>query len=99
MPALDGVAGCQIIVSNGDPDVIESLMSKWQLSSYITVARREAGRDKAALVEHYCTVGSVLLEDNAGWLRIGKSLGATTIGVVHGYNAQTVLDADYLLKI
>jgi hypothetical protein len=99
MPALNGVAGCQMIVSNGDPGVIESLMSKWQLSFYATVARREEGRDKAALVEHYCTVGSVLLEDNAEWLRIGKSLGATTIGVVHGYNAQTILDADYLVQI
>lgn len=99
MPAFDGVARRQVIVSNGDPDVIESLLTAWRLSSFVEVAKREAGRDKAALVEEYCTAGSVLLEDNAGWLRAGKALGATTVGVIHGYNAQTVLEADYLLKM
>jgi phosphoglycolate phosphatase-like HAD superfamily hydrolase len=99
MPALHKVASEQIIVSNGDPDIIESLIGGWGLVPYVEIARRSPGTDKAALLGQRCGVGSILLEDNAGWLARGKALGATTVGVVHGYNSVDELDADFFVEI
>lgn len=99
MPALHRVARQQVIVSNGDADVIELLMTDWDLLRFVEVGRRSAGTDKAGLLSRYCSPGSLLFEDNPGWLARGKSLGATTVGVVHGYNTVTALHADFLVEL
>jgi len=99
MPMLEGIAHRQVIVSNGDPDVIEKLLLRWGLLQFVAVARRSPGRDKAELLNESCHPGSVLLEDNRGWLAQGRELGATTIGVFHGYNRASKLDADYLVEL
>ena len=41
MPAFAPVALSQTVVSNGDPDLIASLLEQWQLSAYVAVGSQE----------------------------------------------------------
>lgn len=86
MPAFDGIVAEQAIVSNGDPSIIERLLRRWSLDSYVTVIRRVEGEDKRGLLEARLGGGSVLLEDDARWLAMGAAAGATTVAVRHGYS-------------
>lgn len=94
MPELSGVAKEQTVVSNGDPDLIEELLSQWRLGSFVKVARRGPGEDKEALFRSNCGPPCVVLEDSDHYLDIGRDLGAFTVGVRHSHNARAALRAD-----
>jgi beta-phosphoglucomutase-like phosphatase (HAD superfamily) len=94
MPALAEVAAEQVVVSNGDPDLIAALLGKWGLDPFVLVARRDSGRDKEALFRALCVPPCVVLEDSDAYLALGKELGAFTVGVRHSHNPRAALDAD-----
>ncbi|WP_422391065.1 HAD family hydrolase [Arthrobacter sp. N1] len=94
MPALDGTAAEQVVVSNGDPDLIEALLERWGLAGHVRVARREPGRDKETLFREVCLRPCVVLEDSDTYLGLGRSAGAFTVGVRHSHNPRAALAAD-----
>ncbi|OUM43300.1 HAD family hydrolase [Arthrobacter sedimenti] len=94
MPALADVAVEQVVVSNGDPDLIATLLGKWGLDPFVRVARRDHGRDKEALFRELCVPPCVVLEDSDAYLALGRELGAFTVGVRHSHNPHAALDAD-----
>lgn len=94
MPALSGVAVQQTVVSNGDPDLIEELLNLWGLARYVNLARRGPGEDKEVLFRSNCVPPCVVLEDSDHYLRIGRELGAFTVGVRHSHNPLATLGAD-----
>ncbi|MCU1633902.1 MAG: HAD-superfamily hydrolase, subfamily variant 3 [Micrococcaceae bacterium] len=99
MPALAPVASRQIVVSNGDPDLIAALLANWSLEPFVEVARRAPGRDKEALFRAHCVAPAVVLEDSDAYLRLGKELGAFTVGVRHSHNPRAALDADLVTHL
>lgn len=94
LPALADVAVGQVVVSNGDPDLITALLGTWGLDPYVQVARRDSGRDKEALFRALCKPPCVVLEDSDAYLALGRELGAFTVGVRHSHNPRAALDAD-----
>ncbi len=99
LPELAGVATSQTVVSNGDPDVIATLLDSWGLSDQLGVARRAEGEDKRSLVEEHCGRPALVIEDSGKFLGLARSLGAATIGVVHQYNRGRGIDADLLCEL
>lgn len=89
----------QIVISNGEARVIQRLLDLWGLSQYVEVPVRGPGEDKKQLLTHFCVAGSVVLEDNPGWIAAARGLGASTLGVAHRYNAVDELKADLLARI
>ncbi|MEC5199582.1 beta-phosphoglucomutase-like phosphatase (HAD superfamily) [Arthrobacter sp. PL16] len=94
MPALASVASEQVVVSNGDPDLIAALLDTWNLGSFVEVARRTPGRDKEALFRGLCVPPCVVLEDSDAYLSLGRELGAFTVSVRHSHNPRATLEAD-----
>ncbi|MCQ2000697.1 HAD family hydrolase [Arthrobacter zhaoxinii] len=94
MPALASVASHQVVVSNGDPDLISALLDAWNLGCFVQVARRTPGSDKEALFRGFCAPPCVVLEDSDSYLALGKELGAFTVGVRHSHNLRAALEAD-----
>lgn len=94
MPALAPIASEQVVVSNGNTDLIEALLAGWGLKDFVHVARRAPGRDKETLFRVSCLPPCVVLEDNDHYLALGKSLGAFTVGVRHSHNTRAKLSAD-----
>jgi len=99
LPALAGVAASQTVVSNGDADVIGTLLDTWGLSDSLQVARRAEGEDKRSLVVSHCSSPALVLEDSAQFLGLARSLGAATVGVVHEYNRGRGIEADILCEL
>jgi beta-phosphoglucomutase-like phosphatase (HAD superfamily) len=94
MPRLAPLASQQIVVSNGDPDLIQALLATWTLDSYVDVARRSPGQDKEKIFRAYCVPPCLVLEDSDFYLTLGKELGAFTVGVRHSHNPRATLQAD-----
>jgi hypothetical protein len=94
MPVLALVATEQVVVSNGDPDLITALLTRWDLKIFVEVARRAPGRDKETLFRALCVPPCVVLEDSDAYLTLGREQGAFTIGVRHSHNPRAALDAD-----
>lgn len=94
MPALASVASEQVVVSNGDPDLIAALLSTWNLEPYVGVARRKPGRDKETIFRDLCVPPCVVLEDSDAYLALGWELGAFTVSVRHSHNPRAALEAD-----
>jgi len=65
IPAFAGNAPSQTVVSNGDPDVIGTLLAAWGLADRVEVARRADGEDKRGLLNARCGVPALVLEDSA----------------------------------
>lgn len=99
LPALSGVASSQAVVSNGDPDVIATLLDTWGLSDALAVARRNEGEDKRSLLVEHCSGPALVIEDSPKFLRLARELGAATVGVVHEYNGGRGIDADILCEL
>ena len=99
IPAFDRVAVSQTVVSNGDPDVIATLLANWGLADRLEVARRSEGEDKRSLLVQKCRVPALVVEDSAEFLALARSLGAATIGVVHEYNRGRGIEADLLCEL
>ncbi len=99
LPSLSGVAASQTVVSNGDPDVIATLLDTWGLSDSLRVARRAEGEDKRSVVVAHCSSPSLVIEDSAQFLGLARSLGAATVGVVHEYNRGRGIEADILCEL
>ncbi|MHA7264336.1 HAD family hydrolase [Arthrobacter sp. TMN-37] len=99
MPELDGVADEQVVVSNGDPDLIAALLAGWNLQPFVTVARRAPGRDKEAIFRELCVPPCVVLEDSDTYLALGQKLGAFTVGVRHSHNPRATLEADLTIHL
>ncbi len=94
MPELDGVADEQVVVSNGDPDLIAALLADWKLQPFVKVARRAPRRDKEAIFRDLCVPPCIVLEDSDTYLALGRKLGAFTVGVRHSHNPRAILNAD-----
>jgi beta-phosphoglucomutase-like phosphatase (HAD superfamily) len=99
VPRFADVAAGQTVVSNGDPDVIATLLEAWGLADRIAVARRAEGEDKRSLLAARCAGPALVLEDSGDYLALARSLGAATIGVVHEYNRGRGIDADLLCEL
>ncbi len=99
MPALTDTATEQVVVSNGDPELITATLAAWELDSFVRVARRYDGRDKEALFRDLCVPPCVVLEDSDAYLALGAELGAFTVGVRHSHNPRAVLHADLTTNI
>lgn len=99
MPLFAASARSQIIVSNGDPVLIDSLLSKWGLSDYVSIARRGPGEDKDLIFRARCIPPAVVLEDSDRFLLLGRELGATTVGVRHSHNPHATLPADLTVHL
>ena len=99
MPALAGTAAEQVVVSNGDPDLIGALLRRWDLDAHVRVARREAGRDKKTLFGELCVHPCVVLEDSDTYLLLGRDAGAFTVGVRHSHNPRAALEADVVTRL
>ena len=99
MPALAVSAAEQVVVSNGNPDLIGTLLRSWNLDAHVRVARREAGRDKETLFGELCVPPCVVLEDSDTYLRLGRAAGAFTVGVRHSHNPRAVLEADVVTRL
>ncbi len=99
LPALGEVVRSQTVVSNGDPDVIATLLDTWGLSDALTVARRAEGEDKRSLVLQHCALPALVIEDSGDYLRLARSLGAATVGVVHQYNRGRGIEADLVCAL
>ncbi|WP_210508305.1 HAD family phosphatase [Naasia sp. SYSU D00057] len=99
VPAFDGHAASQTVVSNGDPDVIGTLLEAWGLGERLEVARRGEGEDKRSLLLARCASPALVLEDSADFLRLARSSGAATVGVVHDYNRGRGIEADLLCEL
>jgi beta-phosphoglucomutase-like phosphatase (HAD superfamily) len=93
IPALHGVASRQVIVSNNENAVIEHLLERWRLDAPVTLVTRVAGEDKRRILEDTVVTGSILFDDNDAYIDLGRRLGAFTVGVRHGANAGSALDA------
>lgn len=94
MPAFAPVAEDQVVVSNGDPDLITALLAQWDLGAFVDVGRRALGRDKEVLFRTLCVPPCVVLEDSDAYLSLAREYGAFTVGVRHSHNPQAALDAD-----
>ncbi len=99
LPALAEVAASQTVVSNGDPEVIATLLDTWGLSDQLGVAKRADGEDKRSLVLEHCARPALVIEDSAEFLALARSLGAATVGVVHQYNRGRGISADLLCEL
>ncbi|MHA7218933.1 HAD family hydrolase [Arthrobacter sp. MDT1-48-3] len=99
MPALDGTASEQVVISNGDPDLIAALLGQWGLARFVRIARREHGRDKEAIFRDLCVPPCVVLEDSDTYLALARTAGAVTVGVRHSHNPRAVLDADLVTHL
>jgi hypothetical protein len=99
MPVLAGIATEQVVVSNGDPDLVGALLRRWNLDAHVCVARREAGQDKETLFGERCVSPCVVLEDSDTYLRLGRDAGAFTVGVWHSHNPRAVLEADVVTRL
>lgn len=94
IPALSKVAAQQTVISNGNPDLIEDLLNLWGLAKNVDVARRGPTEDKEAIFRASCLLPCVVLEDSDHYLKIGRELGAFTVGVRHSHNPLAMLRAD-----
>jgi beta-phosphoglucomutase-like phosphatase (HAD superfamily) len=99
VPAFAGMAAGQTVVSNGNPDVIGTLLEAWGLGDRLAVARRAEGEDKRSLLVARCASPALVLEDSAEFLGVARSLGAATVGVVHEYNRGRGIEADLLCEL
>ncbi|WP_210480134.1 HAD family phosphatase [Naasia sp. SYSU D00948] len=99
LPQLAAVARSQTVVSNGDPDVIGTLLDSWGLGDALGVARRAEGEDKRSLVVEHCSGPALVIEDSGTFLALARSMGAATIGVVHQYNRGRGIEADLLCEL
>ena len=99
VPAFDRHANGQTVVSNGNPDVIGTLLEAWGLGDRLAVARRAEGEDKRGLLVARCASPALVLEDSAEFLRLARSLGAATVGVAHEYNSGRGIEADLLCTL
>jgi beta-phosphoglucomutase-like phosphatase (HAD superfamily) len=99
IPAFAEDVRTQTVVSNGDPDVIGTLLQTWGLAEQVAVARRSDGEDKRSLLLAQCASPVLVLEDSAEFLALARSSGAATVGVVHEYNRGRGITADLLCEL
>jgi beta-phosphoglucomutase-like phosphatase (HAD superfamily) len=99
IPSFAAEGRTQTVVSNGDADVIGTLLGTWGLADRVAVARRSEGEDKRGLLRAHCGSPVLVLEDSAEFLGIARSLGAATVGVVHEYNRGRGIAADLLCEL
>lgn len=90
----------QIILSNGDIEIIIDLLDKWGLDKYLQVIQKpNEGKKKALLTDFLNSDKSLVFEDNAGTLALSKELGAFTVGVAHPMFSHISLIADVIVPI
>ncbi|MBT2555280.1 hypothetical protein [Arthrobacter sp. ISL-5] len=99
IPAFANVARSQTVVSNGDPELIASMLEQWNLSAHVTVGRRDPSTDKEALFRSTCKPPALVLEDSDTFLSLARELGAFTVGVRHSHNRRATLPADVLVAL
>lgn len=95
MPQFEAAGFTQVIVSNGDPELIDSLMSRWRLRTFAEVARRGAGEDKGSVFLSHCRAGAIVFEDSDEYLDLGRAQGAVTVAVQHSHNTHARLVANF----
>lgn len=96
------VAMNQVVLSNGDPEAIRSLISHWGLSHLVEYIPNESGSDKSTQLTEMLAKNkkTVVFEDNEKFLQMAKSLGAYTVQVGHAFSTGGKMDsADVLVRI
>ena len=90
----------QVVLSNGDIEIIIELLNRWGLDKYLEVIQKpNEGLKKKLLADFLNTNKGVVFEDNAGTLELSKYLGAFTIGVTHSMFSHVPLVADIIVPI
>ena len=96
LPILASISSRQLIVSNGDPLTIDTLLRTWDLVLYFEPFEVDLASDRLSkhqrLVQVLAEEKSVLFEDNVQYLALGRELGAFCVAVHHSMSA----DADDL---
>ena len=99
---IQNVAINQVVLSNGDPETIRSLISHWGLSHRVEYMPNASGSDKSTQLKDLLAKNkkTVVFEDNEKFLQMSKSLGAYTIQVEHAFSTGGKMDsADVLVRI
>ena len=82
------VSKSQTIVSNGNPNTISTLLRAWSLDTIISMPdQKDSNLTKRELIKKLASSGqSIIIEDNAGYLRFGRDNGAFAIAIEHSMN-------------
>lgn len=89
----------QVIVSNGNTRLIETLLNGWNLDGHFEVAHRAPGQDKRRIFTELCVPPALVLEDSPEYLGLARRLGAVTVGVQHSHNRHASIEADHLAEL
>jgi beta-phosphoglucomutase-like phosphatase (HAD superfamily) len=106
MAGFRGQGTAQWIVSSGNREVIEVLLSTWQIDSGITkiVSSDASNADtysKRLAIEEAIRSSpgkTILIEDHPQYLALGAALGVATVAVRHGLNDLAGSAADFVLS-
>ncbi len=88
----------QVIVSNGDHELIESLLRAWNLGelALLPLDGESKSQRLSRLVEQ---ASAVVIEDSPTYVAETRAGGALTIGVVHSMNCNTPPEAHFTLHM
>lgn len=96
---LQEVSQRQVILSNGEIALIESLITAWNLNSILEIIQKpNEGRKREILADLVYKNKSLVFEDNQGTLEYARGLGAFSVGIVHPMFQESLV-ADILLPI
>jgi beta-phosphoglucomutase-like phosphatase (HAD superfamily) len=77
----------QVVVSNGNPDIVRTLLSEWDLDELLEIADVQAAGGKAhALTTLWSAGPTVTVEDNAAFAESAQQAGSWCVFVHHSLN-------------
>jgi hypothetical protein len=92
---VDGISSKQVVVSNGDPGIIQTLLEHWRVSSLEQLDPHGFPGGKQGLLSHLWSSGpTVTIEDNAVWLKLAGEAGSWRVAVHHSLNTAVDLEGE-----
>jgi hypothetical protein len=90
----------QVVVSNGNPKIIQELLQKWELTFLEQLLPHDFPTGKRGLLNELWRSGStVTIEDSELYLRLAGEAGSWRIAVHHSYNSTVHLDGELQVRI
>lgn len=97
---VQGICREQVLVSNGNPHVIESLLTHWRIRNLRQLYPHQHPTGKLGLLNELWQSGaSVTIEDGPVYLKAARAAGSWCIGVRHSLNSRAVLEANLVVSI
>lgn len=99
---FESVADCQLIVSNGDPTTIRTLLRAWHLDDLLLTPDNTESPTvtKRVLLEQLWASGStVTIEDNGGYLARASAAGSFCVAVRHSTSPAEGITGDIEVQI